>query len=138
MLAKIQDRNPIIISDMDDGVITYQYEGDAMSEPHVTPGGLFYQMELDLDARALYVHMKKGEYEIHSIPSADGNAVVDYYWGTDGLPNVVGVEILNPNMISIIQDWIEDGVEACMSTLNSHPRHCFEDDHWKGVLVEGE
>lgn len=137
ILEMLKDRNPRLVGDVDwsHNVLTYEYEGDEMDKVRLPIGAMFYQMELDLDVRALYVHMMKHDQEIQSVVSADGDYIVDYYWNTDGLPVVVGFELLNPNKVSIIQDWIEDGIEAALAQLNDHPRHEFEDDHWKGVII---
>jgi hypothetical protein len=95
---------------------------------------MYYQVELDLNVQAMYVHLMKYEGEIESISSADGDYIVDYFWNSDGLPVVTGFELLNANKVSIIRDWIEDGIEAALSRLNTRKHDDFGDDHWKGVL----
>lgn len=134
MLNNIKDKNPRLVY-LSDYLVTYAYEGDDMEKVRLPLGAAFYQMELDLDARAMYVHMKEHDCEIESVVSANGEYVVDFYWNNDGLPVVVGFEMLNQNKISIIQDWIEEGVEAAIDQLNEHERHDYGDNHWKGVLI---
>jgi hypothetical protein len=136
ILAKIKDKNPILVSDPElDNVITYYYEGDLMGKVVVPIGRKYYHMELDLDVHAMYVRMSDYDGPIESVVSENGEYIVDFYWGKDGMPVVVGLEMLNTNKVSIIHDWIEDGVEAALTQLNEHPRHEFEDNHWKSVLT---
>ena len=138
ILNKIKDKNPVMISDpdMQDNVITYYYEGEVMETDKLPAGREYYHMELDIDVHALYVRMSDYDGDIESVASATGEYIVDFYWGNDGLPVVVGMEMLSTNKVSVIHDWIEDGIELALVQLNEHPRHEFEDNHWKSALTK--
>ena len=96
-------------------------------------GVLFYEIDLDLTNRCLYVYMRPGSVA-DRVESVDGLYTADIdYLGEH--PLVLGLEFRDSNKISILQDWIEEGIEAAMRNLNVFRDDNFEDNHWKGILV---
>jgi hypothetical protein len=94
----------------------------------------YWQMDFDLDTRAWRIYLTDTEPDA-TLTSDDGETDIDVCFGEDNLPVVVGVTIRNPNKFSIIQDWVEDGIDACLPKLNQFRTDHFEDNHWKGYMV---
>lgn len=104
----------------------------------VPQGDPRYEMDLDLRERALHVYLANGVGDDKlefAIASEDEFSLVDFKIGHDELPVILGVSIFDPNKVSIIQDWIEEAIDAAMNNLNSFREDNYEENHWKGCLL---
>ncbi len=95
---------------------------------------MFWTMTFSLTTRAMYVYLGDGKI-VGQAASEDNDFIVDLGQESDGTPIVLGLEILEPNRLSIIQDWIEEGIEKALDTLNVKPTDDFADNHWKAVCL---
>ena len=88
-------------------------------------GNLFWRMEYDLNARALYVYFADGEVE-QQTTSADGHYVADIALDNDNIPRVLGLEFLDPLKVGVIEDWIHEAAELALAE--------YDDNFEKGVM----
>lgn len=106
------------------------------NEEKLTEGSLYWTMDFDLTNRAMHVYFRYGNVA-DQVPTPDGHYSVDIDYIGD-LPIVLGLDFLEPNKVSIIQDWIEEAIEQCMNTLNVCKGDDFAADHFTGVMQHVE
>lgn len=92
----------------------------------------FYDLSFDITKRELTVVLDAKSVPSDFVTSSDGNALVGFLIARDGNPYVVNVTICDPNRVSILQDWIEEAIEAAITELDATPYDNFGDNHWKG------
>ncbi len=93
----------------------------------------FYDVVLDIVERKLTVILDQQALPTEEVVSEDGLSSAGILLADDGLPYVCDVTILDPNKVSIIQDWLEEAIERSMESLNAHKSDDFANNYWKGT-----
>ena len=96
----------------------------------------YYDAILDTVKRTFVIIMDQQALPTEEIVSEDGTSSCGILIADDGLPYVCDVTILDPNKVSIIQDWIEEATEAAVASLNVGKEvhtQFYEKNHWRGT-----
>jgi hypothetical protein len=92
----------------------------------------FYDAILDTTKRTFTIILDQQSLPEEEIVSDSGTSSCGILVADDGLPYVCDVTILDPNKVSVIQDWLEEAIEDAVSMLNARKGDEFEKNHWKG------
>ena len=92
----------------------------------------FYDLSLDIVLRKLTIILDQQALPVGEVVAEDGLSSAGILIADDGLPYVCDVTILDPNKVSILQDWIEEAIEKALESLNASKHDEFESNHWKG------
>ena len=95
----------------------------------------FYDATLDTVKRTFTIILDQQSLPEEEVVSDDGTSSCGILIADDGLPYVCDVTILDPNKVSVIQDWIEEAIEAAVASLNVGSeihKEYHEKNHWKG------
>jgi hypothetical protein len=88
---------------------------------------IIYRIDMDISNNVMNVYFDDPPREMMvggQMVSNDEEYVVHYVWDGD-VPHIYRLEFYNLNKFSVLQDWIEDAVEAAVG-------ESFADSHSKG------
>lgn len=86
-------------------------------------------LTLNPNDRSLYVAFSDTSEISNVLESESGKSAAGIRFASDGLPIVVDVEIYDDAKYTLIEDWIEEAVEAALGDAHG-------DDYYKANLIE--